>query len=181
MEKNKLQVSPPWYTLANKLKYTYGVCKNIHFNELINIGDQYILIINAFNNTQALALRQVIPETIEMGNVTLNVVIFNASGKQQRTSRKKYTVEDLKKIFEAAMKDNPLFKCICVPEDEFTKNVIGDVVITIDKEVVQFYNDDISDLYKNYNEVAANVFKEVTIGKYNSNIKVGFTTFDSSK
>lgn len=180
MEKNNVQLSSSWYTLANKIKYTYGESENIHFNEIINIGSQYILIINIFDNNQAFALRQLIPETIEIGNITLNIVIFNAVGKQQHTSDKKYTVEELKLIFETALKDNSLFKDIYVSESKFLKELLGDIVVIIDKAVVQFYNDDISDLYKNFNEVAAKVFKEITINEYDPDIKVGFTTFNEN-
>jgi len=35
------------------------------------------------------------------------------------------------------------------------------------KSVTQFYNEDLSDLYRNYNEVSAGVFREVLKEKIN--------------
>ena len=54
--------------------------------------------------------------------------------------------------------------------------MVGNAVVIINKAIVQFYNDDISDLCRNYNEVAAKVFKEITNKDFGENLVVGFTT-----
>ncbi|MGL4107616.1 hypothetical protein [Clostridium sp. LP20] len=52
------------------------------------------------------------------------------------------------------------------------------MVIIIKAAVVQFYNDDISDLCKNFNEVAAKVLADVTNLSYLPDLKISFSTFD---
>lgn len=174
-------VLPPWYTLANKIKYTYGLSDLVQVNDLIGICNQYVLVINVFNNLVAQSLRQILPETVVMGNIIVNIVIFNNDGMIMITNKEEYTPETLGALFNIALTGNPLFKNVVITKGLITDNIsplVGDVVVVIDKEVVQFYNDDISDLCSNFNEVASKVFAEITNPEYECDLKVGFSTYD---
>ncbi|MNI93244.1 hypothetical protein D3C73_1511630 [compost metagenome] len=54
---------------------------------------------------------------------------------------------------------------------------VGQVVGIIKKEIVQFFNDDITDLCGNYNEVASKVFNSIIRRDYNP-ATLSFTTED---
>lgn len=170
ISKNILGISPPWYTFANKLKNTYGVSNLVQVNDLIEAqSGNYYLIINAFEDDVAYALRQILPLNIIMGNITVNLVIFNTKGAIVKLARRKYNVEEIDNLFNTALKGNPLF----------IKTVTANkrIFVVIAKEIVQFFNNDISDLCSNLNEVAAKVFDEITTTEFES-IKVGFSTYD---
>lgn len=174
------KLSPPWYTFANKVKNTYGLSDLIQVNDLINLGSTQILVINTFNNEVAYALRQILPLTVKMGNIEINLVIFDCNGQIVPLVRGEYTSEEVSELFNEALKGNPLFIKTILTDgllDNSSKALIGDVVVVIAKEVIQFFNDDISELCNNFNDVAANVFKEITRNEFEPN-KVGFSTYD---
>ncbi|MGL5150810.1 MAG: hypothetical protein ACRC7N_09605 [Clostridium sp.] len=173
-------LSPPWYTFANQVKYTYGCCNLVRVNDLIPVeGGDYLLVINVCDNTIANALRQLLPETVSFGGVIVTITIFNACGQVVNVSNQAYTPQTLAKLICTALKCNPLFGgCVLTAGKIPPVGSIGDVAIIIDKAVVQFYNDDISDLCNNYNEVASKVFEEITNLKYPDNLTISFTTYD---
>ncbi|MDO5517754.1 MAG: hypothetical protein Q4F66_09370 [Clostridium sp.] len=178
---NLVGITPPWYTLANKIKYTYGLSDLVQVNDLIDICNQYVLVINVFDNLVAQSLRQVLPETVVMGNIIINIVIFNNNGAEMTISNEEYTPETLSGLFNTALTGNPLFKNVVITDGLLTdaiSDLVGDVVVVIDKAVVQFYNDDISELCSNFNEVASKVFAAITTENYEGDLKVGFSTYD---
>lgn len=172
----EIRLSPPWYSYANKIKYTYGASPLVQCNDLFQIANEYALVINTFDNEVAYALRQILPEVYSMGNININIIIFNKDGNKPDIAVVDYTVDELRKLFSEALKENPLFNEIYVPYTEEVSSMVGNIVIIIDKAVVQFYNDDISDLCRNYNEVASKVFKEISNLNFGENLLVGFTT-----
>ncbi|MGG7177558.1 hypothetical protein ACQPU1_08205 [Clostridium paraputrificum] len=176
-----INLSPPWFTLANEIKYTYGLSRYIEVNDLFQTGESYTLTINVCNDEVANALRQVLPQTKDFGGVTVNIVIFNSSGNVVPLIDIEYTPEILAQTFCLALFSNPLFVGTVLTAGKVPPNAeerIGNVVIIIKAAVVQFYNDDISDLCKNFNEVAAKVFADVTNLTYLPNLKISFSTFD---
>lgn len=56
---------------------------------------------------------------------------------------------------------------------------LGQLVIVIDKKIIQFFNDDIGDLYQNYNEVASYTFSEIAVKYFNTDYRVSFSTYDA--
>lgn len=183
-ENNKeVRLSPPWYTFANQIKYTYGASKFIHVNDLIEVDGEYLLTINVYDNRIARALRQILPMEKMFGNVDVDIAIFDCNGHEVPISNQEYTPEALGELFCIALKCNPLFVGVVLTGGKIPApiiNSVGNVVVIIDKCVVQFYNDDIADLCSNYNEVAAKVFLEVSTLKYPSDLTVGFNTYDEN-
>ena len=180
MENNRL--SPPWYTFANEIKYTYGLSPYITVNDLEDEGDKYTLTIEVnYNNDIATALRNVLPLTHQIGNITIDIVVFNSGDKVVPVTNKAYTPQTLAQTFCTALYKNPLFIGTVLTENKispFVQSTIGDVVIVIKKSVVQFFNDDISDLCSNYNEVAARVFGLVTNLNYHPHLRISFSSND---
>lgn len=182
MSETNIKLSPPWYIYANKVKYTYGQSDLIQVNDLIECGSSYLLIINAFDSDVALALRQILPTTITMGNIKLNIVIFDSLGKAVNViDTSSFSPQNIAQLFDSALQSNPLFIGTVVTDEILSSansSLVGDVVIVIDKSIVQFFNDDISDLCQNYNEVASKVFKEISQSSFGNDLRANFSTYD---
>ena len=140
---------------------------------------QHAMVINVSDDETAFALRQVLPVSVEFGNVTLNIMVFNSKGFQVSVAEISYTPQTLAELFCTALKYNSLFEGAVLTEGKVPYvHSVGDVVLVIEKEVVQFFDDDLSELCNNFNGVAANVFKEVTVREYSPDLTVGFSTAD---
>lgn len=176
-----VNLSPPWETYASKIRYTYGLSEYIQVNNLVQTGDSYTLVINVCNDDIAQALRQVLPTVVEFGNVNMNIIIFNSEFEGVDVQPIEYTPETLAETFCRALYSNPLFVGAVLTEGKIPEPIvgpIGDVVLVIAPCVVQFFDDIINDLCGNYNEVASNVFNEITILEYNPGLTISFSTYD---
>lgn len=177
-----IRLSPPWYTFANEIKYTYGLSPYITVNDLEGEGNKYTLTIKVtYNNDIATALRNILPLTNKIGNINIDIIVLNSRNKVVPVTNKAYTPQTLAQTFCTALYKNPLFIGTVLTAKKLPppmQSTIGDVVIVIRKSVVQFFNDDISDLCSNYNEVAAKVFSLVTNLNYRPNLRISFSTHD---
>lgn len=182
-----LKLAPPWYFLRNELLSTLGQDPNIEVSELIPINnDEYEIQINVLNYcNQATALRKIIKPQYIVSNKTIKVKIFSKCSLEMPYVSKEdcYTPEEIGTILDDAFLNNPLYKGYVLTSDEVSinqKNFLGDIVMIISKEVIQFFNDDIRDLYQNFNGAATEVFKDFIIQEYPCNIKLSFSTYDDN-
>ncbi len=60
-----------------------------------------------------------------------------------------------------AFRNNKLFKGVVLVPKKEESLFAGKVVILFAKEVLQFYNDDVTDIFGNFNELAAHVFADI--------------------
>lgn len=168
----------PWYVLANEIKYTYGMSPFVNVEDLVEgTGGNYYLPIKVKKDSVADALRQILPLSFQFGNITVNIVVYNSRGEIVTVNNIVYTEETLAKLFCTALKMNPLFKGAVIRPEGFP-GTIPNVTLVIAKEVIQFYNDDISQLCRNFNEVAAKVFGDVTNSSFSPNLVARFSTYD---
>lgn len=182
-----LKLAPPWYFLRNEIASTLGQDPNIQVSQLIPLtNDQYELQINVLNYcNQAIALRKIIKPEYTISNKTILVKIFSKCSLEIPYTPKQscYTPEELGTILDDAFLNNPLYKGYVLTPNEASinkKEFLGDVVMIVAKELIQFFNDDFRDLYQNFNGVATEVFKDFIIQEYDSNIKLSFSTYDEN-
>lgn len=176
-----IMLSPPWFTFANQIKYTYGLSPFVHVSNLVECEGNYILNIKVIKNAIAPALRAVLPVSKNFNNVQVFINVYDYYGNLVEPSNHIFTAETLAKTFCLALYKNPLFVGTVLTAGKFPPNfpnTIGDVVIVIKNHVVLFYNDDISDLCSNYSEVAAKVFYDVSNTAFMPNLTISFTTYD---
>ncbi|TYQ13028.1 UNVERIFIED_CONTAM: hypothetical protein Cloal_4077 [Acetivibrio alkalicellulosi] len=177
----KTRVSPPWYTFANQINYTYGRSPYVKVRELKELKNgNYVLNIYVKNKVIAYAVRQVLPLKEAYGNIEVYIKVYDPSRKEVKIAKQVvYTDKKLAKLFCVALYKNPLFVGAVLTGGKVPQFIdFPQVAIVIKKAVVQFFNDDISDLCSNYNEVAAKVFEEVTTLRYPVRKEVTFTTQD---
>lgn len=182
-----LKLTPPWYTLWRKIYYTLSNDQDLLIGELENIDNKsYKIEITAKKMTTALALRQVINPIFELGNINVKIVIKNPTiGVIPYPDNKtEYTLDDISLLMNAAFKGNILFKgAILIPQSEDPKPLSGKIVVLFSKSIIQFFNDDLSDIYGNFNDITARVIEELVISSYKSSndslIEVVFNTYDN--
>jgi hypothetical protein len=175
-EKN-VKLSPPWYTLHHKITYTIGADPTVQVLPLRS-GDKayYIDIIKKAGNPYALAaiLRDVYP----LGNITVYVQVYDQYGQPVKGELPVGTdpVTAVKVAVELALQSNSYYVEVLTPEKIPFKPQLAQVVLVVKKAVIQFWNDDLSDYYGNFNAVADDVFAEVIKHEYEGPVTLGFTT-----
>ncbi|KGX91741.1 hypothetical protein, partial [Pontibacillus marinus] len=163
---NQPELSPPQVTYFNQLKYSIG---NDPFLTVIDLYELpknagYLIPIWIRNEEKARALATILETQREIGNIPIYVVVLFDGNIAEPYDVSKFNARDISKLVEDALETNRYFL--------FSKVafvVPGTVAVypVFTKSVTQFYNEDLSDLYRNYNEVAAEVFKEVFQEKIN--------------
>ena len=150
-------LTPPWYTFFNFLKHSIGRTKCVQVLEMKELSDSnYLIQVDVKNQDKAFALATILLPFKNFGNINVRVEVLHF-GQVVAPEDQILDVSELIRIFEEALDTNCYFKYV-----EFVKMLDLYIIFPVfKKEVIQFFNDDLSDLYRNYNGVAASVFAEV--------------------
>lgn len=142
----------PWVTYNDYLKAIFDGDKEVTVQDVVtgDDGNYYISVLVA-NSIKASAIDQILKKDVPMGNVNLHVDV-------------ECTSNDAGNVYEAAFAGNPHFSRFVTLETPFHTEMSFCIMT---KEVIQFYNDDISDPWGNYNGLAEDIMKEITIPNEN--------------
>jgi hypothetical protein len=144
---SKVGLSSPWCIYADEVKALFGKDPEIKV-EYDNDVPEVKLYVD--NEEKAEALTQLLPTQKVFGNVVLKVTVVPANMKASNSKLD---------LFNIAFKGNPAFAYTASVE-QFLGLTSNFVVFA--KEVVQYYNDDLSDIHGNcstlYQEIAKDVF-----------------------
>jgi len=152
-----VRLSPPWYTFFDLIKYTIGKDDQVKVLEMEEVDDRYFLIpIEVNDEDKAIALATILTPYKEYGNIKVYAEVLYC-GKVVKPDDKKQNVCSLYMFYKEALESNDYFAYVEF-RDFFGKMILYPV---FKKEVVQFFNDNMADLYNNYNAVAADAFAEV--------------------
>jgi hypothetical protein len=154
------QLSPPWYTFWNEIKASVGASPTVQTSDLDTSRLPYTVTLTVSDNAQAAALASVVAPLTQFGNVAVAVVVKNAQG-QVVPPTPPANPDALVSMLTEAMENNPLFKQALAQPIFPGGRVVVWVVVA--KAVIQFYNDNLADLYRNFNGVAAAVFGDVLL------------------
>lgn len=153
----QVNLSPPWYTLWNMVNSIVGKDPAVTVGQLQTSSMPYVIPISLSDQNKAQALANILIPTVQLGNITVNLQV-SVNGKPLTPVSPK-NPEDLANMVQVALKDNTLFVEVLVqPIFPYGPAIVWPVFT---KSVVQFYNDDLSDLYHNFNGVTADVCKQV--------------------
>lgn len=165
MTAKSVELSPPWYTLQKKFANTFGCDPAVTVGELDTSKNPYVLPIVVDEEKKGTSLRTIIPVNFPMGNINVVTTVKNSKG----SCWEAIIVENEKQLLEvitAAFTGNPLFveaKPSVLPPN-FQR-----VGLIMTKTVVQFFNDDLSDFYSNFNGVTAHVVADLIRMTYVNN------------
>ena len=156
-EEKTLRLSPPWYTYFNLIKHSIGRdrCVEVLDMEEMPSGD-FSVSIDVKDRNKALALSAIIVPAKSFGRIDVYTSILHC-GRAVTPSEQPQNLRTLIRTVEEALNTNHYFECVKSGR-LFGSNIIFPI---FKKSVIQFFNDDLSDFYNNFNGVAADVFAEV--------------------
>lgn len=158
-----LKLDPPWYTIAKQLQYTIGLTPGVTVGNLDTSGAPFVLPIAAKDPAQARALATILKSHYGLGNVQVQVQVIPGSELAQPESAT--DAEHVLNLIHTALKGNPFLVDVQVKSlGPWGPPVVWPIFA---KAIVQFPNDDISDYYSNYNEMAAKVFRTILLEQIN--------------
>ena len=139
-----LKLSPPWNTFVNELKALFGEDPDVK----IDYKDgSYEVRLYVAGDEKAQALNELLPPERVFGNVAFKIYVIPANDGSN----------DYATTFEKAFKGNPVLKevlRVSTPFGEYDYAVFR-------KEVVQFYNDDLTDPHGNESTLFENIARDV--------------------
>ena len=147
------KLEAPWYTYQKKVKALLGQDPDIivgEVNELTDGKTDYAFDIEVLNHEKFVALDRVMPEAVEFGDVTLGITLYDEENS--------VSTEDGIEIFATIFKGNPLVEDI---KDVVDLTGTRHGFVCFKPQVVQFFDDDISDINGNWSGLAQDIAREV--------------------
>ena len=143
---NKLDVASPWVTFARKIYMLFAEDPDVRCEWNNEDLEMKIFVENPI---KAEALDRLLPDTKQFGNVTMTITIIPANDNISKTD-----------LFKTAFAGNPAVSYVeSVDAYGQTFNYV-----VFEKEVVQYYNDNMGDLHgvesTLYQDIAKEVFED---------------------
>lgn len=164
----RMKLSPPWCTHLSMLKAIFDEDKDItikYDNEFYNNIKIYV------NNVdKAFALDKIISAWKEYGNVNLRIMVIPPNGETIKNENNLY---DTQQLYEIAFKGNPVFSFAKTFQGLFNNKII---YVVFKNKVVQFFNDDLNDIYGNMTTLYENIAREIFNSESNVNRGVTYCT-----
>lgn len=155
----QVSLSPPEVTYYNEIKFSVvGKDPLIRINPFRLLPGGLVIVnlqVQGFRKEQALATLLVLDKAI--GNIRIKVKVWTSQGKRVQPIQRRLSPLEINSLYRTAFRTNPLFKFVAIRKI-FGRTFVYPVFKT---RVIQFFNDDLSDFYSNYNNVAAFVFRNV--------------------
>ena len=149
----KFTIEAPWYTFQKKVQALFERDADIIVGEITEQEDgrtDYVFCIEVSNHEKFLALDRLLPKVKTFGNVTLGILLFdeeNNAGEDDRVA-----------LYRTIFKGNPIVKDVKDVTD-FTGTRHG--FVRFQPEVIQFFDDNISDYSGNWSGLAQDIAAEV--------------------
>lgn len=144
------KMSPPWYTYEHEIEALFGADPDIN---IVFDPEELKLSLYVDNTDKAEALEELLPKSVNFGNVEMSIAVIPANDMVVRNNAR---------LFELAFKGNPVVTDIVNIDDVFSNPI---EYVVFQKEVVQYYSDNIGDLYGNTNTLLQDVAKRIFDGK----------------
>lgn len=146
-------MQPPWITYANKLKVLLNDDPMIEISGVREVESEdynYEVVINVSDSDKYVALGKVLHPIIPFGNVKLKVTLRNADKE-----------DPYFEIYETIFRGNPHFKDMKIVADQAGGK---HAYARFYPEVLQFYNDDLTDYNGNWSGLAHEIAREIFAG-----------------
>ena len=142
----KINLSSPWVTFYREIDAMFKGDKEI--TTVYDEENRHISLYVA-NANKADALTQLLPPEVTFGNVTLKISVIPSNSETS-----------LATLFQRAFEKNPAFVGVKTLKDVFSNDI---TYVIFGNKVVQFFNDDLSDINGNcstlYQEIAKEIFQ----------------------
>lgn len=153
------QLSPPWITYFNEVKNSIGADPTVTVGPLIPTDGNFIILVQTRSVEKAIALATLLKPTVQFGNVNVTIVVSIRGNDIVNPIPCPLDAFEIAHLFQVALESNFYFEQVVVqPQFPGGANVVFPVFRA---KVIQFFNDDISNLCQTFTEVAAKVFRDV--------------------
>lgn len=149
---NELTLEAPWNTYRKMINALFEYDPEIEVGDIVSAtgfeSADYVIEINTRNRRKFEALKKLLPVRKDFGSVEVVICIYYME------NDKRNDIEMFKDLF----RDNPIvsnYEKVKLP-DGSERNFV-----CFRPEVIQFYDDDISDCYRNYNGLAEDIARAV--------------------
>ena len=154
----KLKLSPPWDTYYQELNAMFKNDPSVH---VVMDDDEYTVKLYVEDSEKAESLHELLPEEVQFGSVTLKVTVVPSNSMEQgRLVLNKDHYKYLGSLYEAAFYGNSAFENVVTVPGVFGFTAC---YVIFKKEVVQYYNDNMSDINglcsTLYENIARDIFK----------------------
>ncbi|ULL13058.1 hypothetical protein DVH26_00345 [Paenibacillus sp. H1-7] len=154
----RVALSPPEATYYNEIKYSVGNDPLVRVAPLCTTENGSFIItlrVRGLQKAQALATLLVLNKTF--GSTRVKVKVKTFQGRVAEPIRAALKPREIARLYRTAFRTNRLFNFAA------TRAVFGITYVypVFKAKVIQFYNDDLSDFYGNYNNAAAFAFRDV--------------------
>ena len=148
----RINLASPWVTRVSQIEQLFKYDRQVH---VVYDEDANSLKLYVDDVSKAAALTTLLPEEYVFGNFSLHVAVIPAN---QEVVKLPHNTETL---FDCAFDNNPIFSFTKTITGIFSNNL---TYVVFKNRVVQFFNDDLGDIYGNcstlYQEIAKDVFGE---------------------
>ena len=145
----KLKLSAPWYTYQRQLEALFAKDEDIEVGQLYDLEEGPELWIYIDTEKKYEAFDVLFPKYVEFGNVKLKLVL---------KYRGPHEAEDLSQRVKDLFEGNERVKEIVDIKDGFGSS---HTFVCFKPEVIQFFNDDTSDLYGKWSGLAQDIARDV--------------------
>ena len=151
-ESAKVTLSPPWNIFYREIQAFFKDDSQIKlfYDEGSNTVKLYVE-----DSMKADALSELLVDSKEFGNVTVNVEVISAD------ARRFVSFRSINELYDTAFKNNHVYKYSKTYEGIFPIPV---TYVVLENQVVQYYTDNLSDIYgltsTLYQNIAKDIFKE---------------------
>lgn len=148
-ETAKVGLCSPWMELFRKIEAMF------HEDEAVKVtidDDKHIINLDVSGTTKAKAIKALLPAEVTMGIITVKIVVNEVDD---------FDATDITKVYRQAFSGNPaLIKTETVDVGGKAMNFV-----VFAKEVVQYFNDDISDLHGLHSTLYQDIARDVFTGQ----------------
>lgn len=152
-----IHMSSPWVVFYREVEEMFKYDKEVHvvFDE-----EKVELRLYVDNPAKAEALEYLLPEVTEFGNVQMYIYVYPSNSKPNKF-RANTGPHDMTMLYETALEGNGVFS-FCKKISGIYSNDLNYIVFA--NKVVQYYNDDLGDIYGQcstlYQDIAKHIFKD---------------------
>lgn len=143
----KVGLSSPWITYYRKINALFGVDPDLDVKYNDDTDDTKTISIESTNTFKIMALEKLLKPSVTFGNITVSVKCLVKNDEKEAVSA----------LFKTAFSGNPHLS------DIIDKKVIAvdETFVLFKKEVIQFFNDDCTDYFSNWNGLAEDILRTV--------------------
>lgn len=154
MENVRLKLSPPWITFVNELKALFGDDPQI---KIVHHPEDYAVNLYVDDAAKATALAGLLPDHKTFGNIILAINVLPPNGEFCENVCSATEAE----LFEIAFEGNPALSFVRTLDTAFLTKW---TYVVFANKVVQFFNDNLNDVYGNmttlYENIARDIFED---------------------